>query len=204
MRAILTATLLGLGTMAGGALADPVDNATARAMLFAPSGMIFYPVEPTGLEGDAVGKVEALQNGLVDQMASFEKVGYGYYGALAVPQGLGLTPQSLIMTQGLHSPTAAQETVLKECKEAHGVTCTVIGLTLPAGYEPRDFSLSAAATESFVEAATDGAARVVAYSPSTAGSAMVKGSGEAAEAAALKACNEGAGGAADCVIGVAD
>lgn len=204
MRAILMATVLGFSAMTGAALAGPVDSETARAMLFKPSGMIFYPVEPTGLEGDAIGKVEALQKGLAKQMGSFENAGYGYYGALAVPQGMGLTPESLIMTQGLHSTKAAQEQVLKECKEAHGVACTVIGLTLPAGYEARDLSLSAAATKGFLENATDGAARVLAYSPSTAASATVKGTGAAAETAALKACNEGAGGAGDCVIGVAD
>lgn len=204
MRAILTAAVLSFGAMTGGAMADPVDSNTAKDMLFEPTGMVFYPVEPTGLEGDAVDKVVALQEGLAKQMASFEKVGYGYYGALAVPQGVGLTPESLIMTQGLHTPTAAQEQVLKECNEAHGVACTVIGLTLPGGYEARDLSLSAAATEGFLDNASDGAARVLAYSPTTAASAMVKGSGAAAEAAALKACNEGSGEAGDCVIGVAD
>jgi hypothetical protein len=203
---MMTVATLGFGALvAGAAMADAVDTATARAMLFAPTGMVFYPVAPVGLDDAAIEKVTALQNGLAGQMAGFEAAGYGYYGALAVPQGVGLTPESLIMTQGLHSPEAAQVTVLAQCKEAHSTECTLVGLTLPQGYKAQDLTLSAAATGTFVDSVGNGGGpRVLAYSPSTAASALVNGSGAAAETAALEACNKGAGEAADCVIGVSD
>jgi hypothetical protein len=203
---MMTVAALGFGALAAGAaMAEAVDTATARAMLFAPTGMVFHPVAPVGLDEAAVAKVTALQDGLASQMAGFEAAGFGYYGALAVPQGVGLTPESLIMTQGLHSPEAAQVTVLAQCKEAHATECTLVGLTLPAGYKAQDLTLSAAATGTFVDSVADGGGpRVLAYSPSTAASALVKGSGAAAETAALEACNKGAGEAADCVIGVSD
>lgn len=206
MRAMMTVAALGLGVLAAGAaMADAVDTASAKAILFAPTGMIFHPVEPTGLDDAAMEKVQSLQVGLADKMAGFEEVGYGYYGALAVPQGVGLTPESLIMTKGLHSSEAAQETVLAQCKEAHGMECTVIGLTLPAGYTAQDLTLSASATAEFVDSlAAEEGPRVLAYSRATSSYAMVKNSGAEAEETALSFCNQWAGEAKDCVLGIAD
>lgn len=204
MRGTVLAAVLGLMAVgAGTADAAPVGAKEARDMLFKPSGMVFYPVEPQGLDAEAMTKVAALQEGMGGQMAAFEMSGYGYYGAFAVPKGQALTTESLAVLAGMHSPAAAQAAVLEMCKETNDAECTVIGLTLPKDYEKRDLMLSAAATKGVLDSFGDGdGPRYLAYSPSTAGYAVVKGNG--ADAVAIDTCNEATNGRDDCVIGIVE
>jgi len=203
MRGILMSAMAAMAVVAGtAAMAAPVDAETAKGMLFKPTGMIFYPVEPQGLDAEAAGKVTALQGGMDQQMAAFEAGGYGYYGAMAVPTGGALKPESLVVLAGLHSPGAAQAAVLAQCKSTHKAECTVIGLMLPQGYKTREMTLSAAATTGVRGGFSGPGPHFLAYSPATAGFAVAKGPG--ADAVALKACNAASGGKNDCVIGVAE
>jgi hypothetical protein len=202
MRAIVTAALIGLGFVAGPASAAPVDAAVAKAMIYPATGMVFYPVEPNGLDTDAMEKVGRLQDAMPGQMAAFEQGGYGYYGAMAVPMGRPLGPESLVMVAGLHSPAAAQQSVLAQCKAMNSTECTVIGFTLPNGYRKQGLSLSATASAGMADFGKGRGPHYLAYSPSTASFAVAKGTG--ADAVALQTCNEATGGHNDCVIGVVE
>jgi hypothetical protein len=204
MRGFVKAAALGLAVLAAApAAAEPMDAAKARAMLFAPSGMMFYAIEPTGLDDEAAAKVAALQEGMAERMDAFEQGGYGYYGAMAVPTGVALTPESLVVVAGLHSAGAAQIAAVDECRKAHGGACAAVGLMLPNKYEARDFTLSAAATAGVEAAFGSGEGpQYLAQSVTTAGFAVAKGQG--ADAAALKACNEASAGRNDCVIALVE
>ncbi len=204
MRGKLVAAILGMALgIAAPAGAAPIGSDQARELLFAPSGMVFYPVEPKGLDAAAGAQIAALQAGMAAQMATFEQGGYGYYGAMAVPKGQPLGPESLTVIAGLHSPAAAQRSVLAQCKASHKAECTVVGLMLPKGYQSREFTLSSAATKGVLDAFKAGSGpQYLAYSPATAGFAVVKGTG--ADALAVTTCNEATAGRNDCVLAIAD
>jgi hypothetical protein len=200
MRGFAKTVALGLAVLAAApAAGEPMAASKATAMLFAPTGMIFYPIEAKGLDAEAAAKVVALQDGMAGQMAAFEQGGYGYYGAMAVPTGVPLGPESLVVVAGLHGPGPAQIAVLAECRKAHGGECVAVGLMLPERYEARDFTLSAAATAGVEAEFGKGAGpHYLAQSVTTAGFAVAKGAGS--DALALESCNGATGGRNDCVI----
>lgn len=204
MQGLVKAAVFGLATMAGlPAGAQQMEAEAAKAMLFASKGMMFFAPELRGLDAEAAEKVKALQAGMPDKLEVFEAGGYGYYGAMAVPTGTALTPESLVVVAGLHNAGAAQIAVKDECKRVHGGECTVVGVMLPNKYEARAFTLSAAATAG-VEAEFGAGAgpKYLATSVTTAGFAIAKGAG--ADEIALERCNAASGGRNDCVIALVE
>ncbi len=113
------------------ALGFALAGAGMSAPLHAEGGLAFQPVAPEGLDATATEMVAALQAGMPAQMAAFEQAGFGFYGALAVPQGVELAPEKLASVANHATPDAAQSAVLEVCAEQTGVECTVIGLLVP-------------------------------------------------------------------------
>lgn len=200
MQGLVKAAALGLAALGAlPAAAQQIEAGKAMAMLFASNGMMFFAPELRGLDAEATEKVKALQDGMPDKMQVFEAGGFGYYGAMAVPTGVALTPESLVVVAGLHNAGAAQIAVKDECRRLHGAECAVVGVMLPTKYEARDFTLSAAATAGVeAEFAAGQGPQYLATSVTTAGFAIAKGTG--ADKIALERCNEATGGRNDCVI----
>lgn len=204
MNGFVKAAVLGLAALAAApAAAQQMEADKARAMLFPAQGMMFFAPELRGLDAEAAEKVKALQDGMPDKMQVFEAGGYGYYGAMAVPTGVALTPESLVVVAGLHNAGAAQIAVKEECRRVHGAECTVVGVMLPRKYEARDFTLSAAATAGVAAEFGDGQGpKYLATSVTTAGFAIARGTG--ADKVALERCNGATGGRNDCVISLVE
>jgi hypothetical protein len=94
-------------------------------------GLAFKSVDPQGLDGKAQAMVAALQASMDSQMPAFEQNGYGYYGALAVPQGMELKPELLFSVANFDTTDAAEKAVIEACKAQTKASCTVIGLLVP-------------------------------------------------------------------------
>lgn len=94
-------------------------------------GLAFEPTTPDGLDATALERVAVLQTGLPGQMPAFEAQGYTAWGAILVPQGVEITPQTLAAVQGLPDAEAATAEGLKICAQQFGTDCTVIGLLVP-------------------------------------------------------------------------
>lgn len=99
-------------------------------------GLTFEPVTPEGLDASATEIVAALQGRMPGQMAAFEQQGYGAYGAMAVPVGVALEPETFAywvgMSVTLASVEDARNMALEDCENKNGMSCTVIGLLVPA------------------------------------------------------------------------
>ncbi|RME18482.1 MAG: hypothetical protein D6801_01275 [Alphaproteobacteria bacterium] len=93
----------------------------------------FEPVAPEGLDAEAQKVVAVLQSRFPGQMPVFEQAGYGAWGAIAVPVGKPLGPETLSSAVNLPDAEAARAAVLKACREQQGAECTVIGLIVPTG-----------------------------------------------------------------------
>lgn len=187
------------------AVAAPLDAGAAKAMLFKPDGLILVGADLSGFTPELKAHYEGIISGRGGSMfvAQAKAGGLGYYGAIAAPLKSAPTMETLTMGGNAHSPGAAAQEVLGQCKAAAGETCGVVAYLLPEGYEKRDFTLSGQATAGVVDSFGKGdGPRYLAYSPSTAGFAVVKGNG--ADAVAVKTCNEATGGRNDCVIGVVE
>lgn len=95
-------------------------------------GVMFQPVAPEGLDATNQTVAETMQAGLPAQMARFEAAGYGHFGALAVPVGVEIKPESLAAVANLETTDAAKIAVLDACKVQTGAgSCTVIGFIVP-------------------------------------------------------------------------
>lgn len=206
MRGMISAAVMAAAVFAAGtASAAPVDGKTAKGMLFKAKGLVFQAVTPQGLDATAEAQVAKLVKAYSARttLMAFEASGYSYYGAMAVPVGKALGPESLAVAAGLHNPAAAQQAALEACEAAQQTGCTLVGFLLPKGYKTRDLSLSGAATAGFGEAFTKGdGPRYLAYSPTSSAFSIVRGPG--ADIVALETCNSATNGREDCVIGVAD
>ena len=102
----------------------------AATPLFA-EGLGFEPAEPEGLDAAALERVAQLQENMPAQLPMFEQAGYGFYGAIAVPKGVELTPELLASVVNLASTDEARDAVLQACLEQTGTECTVIGYIVP-------------------------------------------------------------------------
>ena len=141
----------------------------------------------------------------LEKAASIQK----YYEAMAASPSEGMLAASASHAANHHSAAAAHEAAIAGCnakKKSGSKACVVVAEFLPKTYEgPRDFSLSANATEvfgkSYRRARGD---KAFAISPQTGnwGEAVKAGSLEAARAEALAACAAKAAkaGAKDCVL----
>lgn len=207
MRHVLSGLAFVAATVAlsSASLAAPMDGNAARKQLFRPNGMVVKPLKTTGLDKQsqavADGMIQNMRSGSV--MKQFEASGYGYYGAVALPQSAPEGQANPTVVVQLHSAEAAQRSAIAECQKSNGGTCVPIALMLPKGYRARDLTLSQDATKRVVGTWKDGGTpKFLAYSPSTHGWGIAKGASASAQTA-IDSCNQVAK-RTDCVLAIQD
>ena len=208
----ITAGLAGLLLVAGAtaAAAEPLSPKQAKKQLFRGDRLRVELLDLSALSPTTRAQAEAIATSLTDPeiAAQWAAMGFsmGYYGAMAVKPDRPLSPESMAISNNLHSPEAAEAAAMQACNalgEEEG-ECVPVALILPRRYKARDFTLSQAATEAFRSSwGRSDAPQYLAYSPSTWAFVIARGPGS--DAAALASCNEqtGLGDSADCVIGIA-
>ncbi len=211
----ITAGLAGLLLVAGAtaAAAGPLTPRQAKKQLFRGDKLRVELLDLSGLAPTTRAQAEAVATSLTDPeiAAQWAAMGFsmGYYGAMAVKPDRPLSPESMAISNNLHSPEAAEAAAMQACNalgegEREG-ECVPVALILPRRYKARDFTLSQAATEAFRTGwGRPNAPQYLAYSPSTGAFVIARGAG--ADAKALASCNEqtGLGDGGDCVIGIAE
>lgn len=184
------------GTMAVGAAgAEPLDERTARKLLFSEKGHEVVVAE--GLSKTDAATVRAI----VPLMAEQLRQPVRYYAAIAWSPENGLVHESLQGAMNHHSPNAAARAAVAACNAqlAEGAGCEVAAWVVPKRYKRQDLSLSVAATAGFNESYRElGGPKVFAISPSLGSWAIA-----ADEGAALADC-AAQSGAADCAIVIRD
>lgn len=183
------AALAGILTLAaGGAGAETPGGRAVDRMLF---------------KGAAV-EVEVIAQPFLppDQAKLLPMVGQGqpYYGAVAASPDEGLLVEATVAAANHHSTEAAEAAARAECdaRRKGRTPCVTVALIRPRDWQPRPVTLSAAATEGFVQSFLRlRGDRAFAVSDSTG----AWGAGAGAEAA-LAQC--AAGGAPDCRVIAAD
>ena len=183
--------VLAVGLMivaAGAACADPVTGKVARKMLF-----LGKAVEVEFLADSPLAADQQVVLGLVAE-------GQPYYGAIAISPDEGLMSEATVAAANHHDVDAAQAAALADCnaRKTGAAKCVVVALIRPAGWQPRDLQLSAAATAAF-KADYKAKGSAVAVSPATGAWGM--GQGDGAAEAAVTAC---AVTAKDCALAIAD
>ena len=107
--------------------------ALALATPVLADGLTFEPAEPEGLDETALAAVQdVLWVNLPGQMVTFEQAGFAAFGAVLVPVGVELGPETLSAVQGLADREAAKEAGLAACAAQFATGCTVIGYLVPA------------------------------------------------------------------------
>ncbi len=211
MRHMVSALLAGavfFGSISA-ANAAPITAKEARRALFKGSRLTVELLDMSALEAATRAQAEAVATSLnsPEIAAQWAAMGFamGYYGAMAVMPDRPLSPQSMAISNNLHSPAAARAAALAACNALEGPDCVAVALILPKRYRARDFTLSQAATEAFRDSwgRAEGP-QYLAYSASTGAFVIAKGPG--ADQAALQSCNTqaGNGDSGDCLIGIAD
>lgn len=205
------AGVLGALALAGAARAEPVSGAEATKLLFAAKGADFALVRDGGLDGGQLAVIEAILAQMRAQGAA------NYYGAIAVSPaffemmaadpGQAALSGLLQAAERFHSVQAAARAALRACEAARKpgqAPCVLAAQVLPKQYTVQPVQLSVAATQAFRDYRKGRGAKALAISTATTAFAVAKG--EAAETAALTACNRSAQaqGAADCVVVVKD
>jgi hypothetical protein len=202
---MVMAAALVASVVAGAAWSDPIDSGAAKEMLFAPDAMALAPADLSAFSPELKAHYERIVSGEGGRMfvVQAQAGGLGYFGAIAAPTATAPTMETLTMGGNAHSPGSAAREVLAQCQAAAGEDCAVVAYLVPEGYSAQPLTLSAPATDAVMSDFGKGdGPRYLAYSPSTAGFAVVKGAG--ADAVALETCNEATGGRNDCVIGVVE
>ncbi len=174
------------------ALADPVDGAAAAQQL--------YRADRVEVARYSVDGLDATHVAVLTQIVQEQK----YFGAVAIAPDEGILSETTVMAANYHSIPAARAAALAECntRRSGGTACAVIMEVRPAGFQPRDLTMSADATEAFGrDYRRASGPRAMALSPSTGQWGI--GRGGAAQADAIAAC-AGDGDAADCVVVIAD
>jgi len=179
--------------MAGdGALAQPLDSAAVKPMLFAVEG----------------AEVEIIPNDFLpaDQAAILKQVGAAqpYYGAIAASPDEGLMVEATVAAANHHSTEAAKGFALASCdaKRKGARPCEIVALIRPKGWQARPFQLSSGATAGFLgDYAKIRRDKAFAISPSTGLWGLGKGKDAATRAVAD--CKS-KGKAEDCVVAVLD
>ena len=174
------------------ATADPVDTATARDQLYRADRVEVLRYDTSGLS-DA--EVQTLTT-----VAQTQK----YYAALAFAPDAGIMAEPTVMASNYHSIEAAREAALRDCnaRRRGGARCAIAMEVRPAGWEPRDLTLSADATTAFNDSyRRERGTRAFAVSASTGqwGIAI----GEGAADAAVTAC-AGEANVSDCAVVIED
>lgn len=182
--------------LAGGAVAQPVDSARAKAMLFGDAAPQVQIHRQDFLSADD-GKIVA-------QIAQT----LTYYAAIAAAPAEGLASEASVAQTNFHGIDAARRAAVTACnarRTVSGPGCVVVASILPKGYAPQPVQLSAQATRFFGE----DFARIKgpkAFAISSATGSWATGQGARATADALAACNKRAReeGAADCQVVIED
>ncbi len=205
------AGLLGVLALAGAAQAEPVSGAEAKRLLFSAKGADLAVVRDGGLDAGQLAVVEAILAQLSAEGAA------NYYGAVAVSPaffemmaadpGQAALSGLLQVAERFHSVQAAANAALGACEAARKsgqARCVLAAQVLPKRYAARPLQMSVAATQAFRDYRKGRGAKALAISPATTAFAVAKG--EAADAAALTACNRSAQaqGATDCIVVVKD
>ena len=193
---------------AGAALADPVDEATARKALFKPRGADLVMVRDNGLDAGQSAIMETIAKGLRSGNLA------NYYGSVAVsPDFFALMQQDpgqavltglMQVTERLHSPATADAVALAACNAARSAgqsACVIAARILPRRWEPRDLTMSVDATRAFRDYRRARAPKAFAISEGSRAYAVTNGDGAIAQA--LADCNAAAL-VADCSIVVSD
>lgn len=194
----LVCALLGLAV--SGAQAQDLPNAkTAHKMLF-KTGKRATVVRI--LQPDMVPEV---YKGALKNAASIQK----YFEAMAASPSEGFMASSASHAINFHTVEAAHAAAISGCnakKKKGSKPCVVVADFVPKGYSaPRDFSLSAVASEEFSKKyRRKGNQKAYAISPSTGhwGNAIKAGSLEEARTQAIADCTAKAAktGAKDCAV----
>ena len=183
----LSAALLALP-----AQADPVDARAAAELLFRADRVEVARYSVAGLEPAHVAALT--------QIVQEQK----YYGAVAIAPDQGILSEATVMAANYHSIPAARRAALADCnaRRNEGAECVIVMELRPAGFAPRDLTMSADATEAFNrDYRRASGARALAISASTGQWGI--GRGDSAAEEALAAC-AGPEGAEDCAIVIAD
>lgn len=193
------------------AAADPLDGKAARKLLFKPKGADLVIVPGALSAGDTILMEQILDglrsNGLTD-----------YYGAVATSPkffemvvsnpAAGALSGLMRVSKGHHSPAAADAAALAACNTAArgrgAPACAISARILPKKWEPRDFTLSAAATAAFRKYRRAKAPKAFAISASGAAFGFVSAERAAEEARQACASNTALGGGADCQVVLVD
>lgn len=213
MRLIAFSTLLAM--IAAPLMAEPLDERTAKRMLFKPKGYsVEYPTN-SGLSDAHLGVIKVVAESR-DSKKQFGRVAR-YYGAIAIsPSVFEKAAAALItspetvpfdMSSGLHSPSAAAEAALNACNakvEAGWEPCVVAANILPKRWKDVDFSMSNAATANFKLYRNAKSPKAFAISASGPGFGLAEG--EDAVALAIEACEKSnkSVDAKDCTVVVQD
>lgn len=187
------ATLLALAPGAGGA--QTVDGRTAGRMLFGTG----WSVELG--QADFIDK--SMAGAITAQLKSMP--GVGYYGAIAVSPGEPVASNLMSTVANFHTPESAQAAALADCnaRRTSGGPCIVFATIVPKRYKPKNFTLSAAATEAFSKTYKKlDAPKAMAISPSTGAFGIDRGDGGRALAKCAAAAQ--AKGASDCGLAIID
>ena len=174
------------------AAADPVDTDTARAQLFRADRVEVARYDTPGLSDDEVATLTTI--------AQQQK----YYAALAFAPDAGIMAEPTVLAANFHSIDAAREAALRDCnaRRSGGARCTIALEVRPAGWEPRDLSLSADATQAFNDSYRRAQGeRAFAASASTGQFGVARGDGAAD--LAVSAC-AGETNVSDCAVVIAD
>lgn len=159
-------------SLAGAAVAEPIDSKTAKKALFAPVKAEVEVLAAAGLPKD--------------QAAALEIVGGQqlYYGAIAISPDEGLMSEATVAAANYHDTDAASKAALAECnaKKTGKTDCVVAALIRPKGWKDKGFQLSSDATAGF----KDDDAGALAVSPSTGAWGTGADADEAVKACAAK------------------
>ena len=213
MRRILT-TLTAV-MFATCAMAEPVDERSARKMLFPAKGFNVEYVEGSGLTDTQLGYFKLLVKGR-DSRSQFGRLAH-YYGAIAIspsvfegsPAALLSDPESVPfrLDTGLHSVAAAEAAALQGCAalvKRGQKPCVIAARILPKRYKPRDLTMSIFATDAFKAYRKADGPKAFAISPSTRAYGLADG--DVAPQEAVEICNGKAKevGKSDCVVVISD
>lgn len=195
--------------------ADPVDQKSARKMLFNARGFDVQYIDSGVLTDQQLGFFRTLVNSR-DSRSQFGQLAQ-YYGAIAISPSVFESSITELFTRpetvpfafpvGYHSVSAAQAAALSLCNAnvARGQKPCVLAVQIvPKRFKPVALTLSSAATEAFRTYRRAKAPKAFAMSQSTG--AFGQGDGPLAVETALRMCNAavGEGNPEDCVVVIAD
>lgn len=183
---------LSLVATAAPAYAETLDAAAARDQLYRADRVEVLRYDMRGLSEQEVATITAL--------AQTQK----YYAAMAFAPDAGIMAEPTVLASNYHSPEAAREAAMRDCNARRdgGTPCALAIEVRPAGFEPRDLTLSADATTAFDDDYRR-ARGTRAFAISAASGQWGIGRGDSAADDAIAACR-GDSDVSDCSVVIAD